>query len=58
MPWSKEYSAIYLYLILRNEYQNPFGIFFLNIKFERRLEKKSCLFPNRAGLVPLKPSNG
>lgn len=46
MPWGKQYSAIYLYLILRTRkeesiWDSSFFSFFLNIKFERRLEKKS-----------------
>lgn len=52
MPWGKQYSAVYLYLILRTRKAESIWdsfFFFLNIKFERRLEKKNlklmiCIF--------------
>lgn len=42
MPWGTQYSAVYLYLILRTRKAESIwdSFFFLNIKFERRLEKK------------------
>lgn len=44
MSWGKQYSAVYLYLILGTRKAESIWdsfFFFLNIKFERRLEKKS-----------------